>query len=250
MLGGRGWVIATTKLAGRWRHGRPPAPSGSKQLPVHGFPVASNLLVMSLEFFLTSLIVVLVPGTGVVYTVSSSIGGGLRRGLVAAFGCTLGIVPHLIAAMFGLSGIMQAGATVFEIVRWAGVVYLVFMGLSMIRRGGAATLDGDRTSESDGFGAIVRRGVLLNLLNPKLTLFFFAFLPQFIEAPSGVVDLDLIVLGGVFMVITLLVFAVYAYASSAVRDRILRSPAVVTWIERSLGALLIGFAVKLAVTDS
>ena len=72
---------------------------------------------MSLEFFLTSLIVVLVPGTGVVYTVSSSIGGGLRRGLVAAFGCTLGIVPHLIAAMFGLSGIMQAGATVFEIVR-------------------------------------------------------------------------------------------------------------------------------------
>lgn len=88
---------------------------------------------MSVEFLLTSLVVVLIPGTGVVYTISSSIGGGRWCGLVAAVGCTLGIVPHMLAAMLGLSGIMQAGSAAFEVVRWAGVAYLVFMGVSMIR---------------------------------------------------------------------------------------------------------------------
>ena len=95
---------------------------------------------MSVEFLLTSLVVVLIPGTGVLYTVSSSI-GGRRRGLFAAFGCTLGIVPHVLAAMLGLSGIMQAGSVVFEAVRWAGVAYLIFMGIWMIRDAGELSLD-------------------------------------------------------------------------------------------------------------
>ncbi len=206
---------------------------------------------MSVEFLLTSLVVVLIPGTGVVYTVSSAIGGGWRRGLFAAIGCTLGIVPHMLAAMLGLSGIMQAGAVAFEAVRWAGVAYLIFMGMSMIRDSGALQLDDqdDQHVSIGSMGLVVRRGILLNLLNPKLTMFFFAFLPQFLDTPPGLLDAGLIWLGGVFMLMTLAVFAVYAYASATVRDRVLRAPVVLRWFQRSLGALLIGFAARLAVTD-
>lgn len=203
---------------------------------------------MSIEFLLTSLVVVLVPGTGVVYTVSSSIGGGWRRGLFAAIGCTLGIVPHMLAAMLGLSGIMQAGSVVFEVVRWAGVAYLIFMGVSMIRSAGILPLD-DGNASMDPMRLVVRRAILLNVLNPKLTLFFFAFLPQFLDASPGLLDAKLIWLGGIFMLMTLAVFAVYALASAALRDLVLAAPVTRRWIERTLGAFLIGFAAKLALTD-
>ena len=203
---------------------------------------------MSVEFLLTSLVVVLIPGTGLVYTVSSSIGGGRRRGLLAAIGCTLGIVPHVLAAMLGLSGIMQAGSVVFEVVRYAGVAYLVFMGVSMIRDAGALPLD-DGNVPAEPVGPIVRRGILLNVLNPKLTLFFFAFLPQFLGTSPGLLDAELIWLGGVFMLMTLAVFAVYAFASAAFRDLVLAAPVARRRIERALGAFLIGFAAKLALTD-
>ncbi|MDP9478067.1 MAG: LysE family translocator [Actinomycetota bacterium] len=203
---------------------------------------------MSVEFLLTSLVVVLIPGTGVVYTVSSSVGGGWRRGLFAAIGCTLGIVPHMLAAMLSLSGIMQAGSVVFEVVRYAGGAYLVFMGASMIRNAGALPLD-DQNASIDRMAMVVRRGILLNVLNPKLTLFFFALLPQFLDASPGLLDPKLIGLGGIFMLMTLAVFAVYAFASAAIRDLVLAAPVARRWTERSLGTLLIAFAAKLAVTD-
>ena len=217
-----------------------------------GPPGTASLPGMSVEFLLTSLVVVLIPGTGVVYTVSSSVGGGRRRGLFAAVGCTLGIVPHMLAAMLGLSGVMQAGSVAFEVVRWAGVAYLVFMGASMIRNAGDLRLDDGDTStgpERSAMGVVVRRGILLNVLNPKLTLFFFAFLPQFLDASPGLLDPKLIGLGGVFMLMTLAVFAVYALASAAARDLVLAAPAARRWVERALGAFLIAFAAKLALTD-
>ncbi|MCD6032156.1 MAG: Lysine exporter protein [Thermomicrobiales bacterium] len=206
---------------------------------------------MSIEFLLTSLVVVLIPGAGVVYTVASSIGGGWRRGIFAAVGCTLGIVPHMLAAMLGLSAIMQAGSVVFEAVRWAGVAYLVFMGVSMIREGGALQLEDqdDQHASIGSMGLVVRRGILLNLLNPKLTLFFFAFLPQFLDAPAGLLDTRLIWLGAIFMLMTLAVFTLYAYASATVRDRVLSAPVIRRWLQRTLGTLLIGFAARLATTD-
>ncbi len=216
-----------------------------------GPPGAATLPGMSVEFLLTSLVVVLIPGTGVVYTISSSVGGGRRRGLFAAVGCTLGIVPHLLTAMLGLSGIMQAGAVAFEVVRWAGVAYLVFIGLLIIRDAGTLALDGPGGEDVpvDPMGVVVRRGILLNVLNPKLTLFFFAFLPQFLDASPGLLDPRLIWLSGIFMLMTLVVFAVYALASAAARDLVLGAPTARRWIERSLGALLIYFATRLAFTD-
>ena len=210
--------------------------------------VRANLPNMSIEFLLTSLVVVLIPGTGVVYTVSSSISGGWRRGLFAAVGCTLGIVPHILAALLGLSAIMQTGAVVFEVVRWAGVAYLIFIGISMIHNAGTLPLDDGDVSD-DTMNRVIWRGILLNILNPKLTVFFFAFLPQFLDAPPGLLDAKLVGLGGVFMLMTLAVFAIYALVSAAARDLVLAAPVVRKWLERTLGAFLIGFAAKLAFTD-
>ncbi|HEX4984155.1 MAG TPA: LysE family translocator [Ilumatobacteraceae bacterium] len=203
---------------------------------------------VSVEFLVTSLVVVVVPGTGVVYTVSSALGGGTRRGLVAAMGCTLGTVPHLAAAMVGLSGVMQAGATAFEVVRWIGVAYLAFMGISMIREGGGLRLD-DVEPVDQPVGTVVRRAVLLNLLNPKLTVFFFAFLPQFLATPPGLADPRLIGLGSIFMLMTFAVFIAYAHVSAVVRSRVLGAPTVMRWVQRSVGGLLVGFAARLAITD-
>lgn len=207
---------------------------------------------MQPEFLATSAVVVAVPGTGVVYTVSCALGGGWRAGALAATGCTLGIVPHLGAAVVGVSGLMHAGATLFEIVRWIGVAYLVVMGLSMMRGGGALRVAPDRTVDgaaaSGGGGAIVGRGIALNLLNPKLTVFFLAFLPQFLDAPTTF-DPRLVGLGLVFMAITLIGFLAYAAAGATFRDRVLAEPRVVEWAQRTLGVVLVGFAARLATID-
>ena len=154
----------------------------------------------------------------------------------------------MLAAVLGLSGIMQAGSAVFEMVRWAGVCYLVFMGISMIRDAGRIELD-EVGARADPMGPVVWRGILLNVLNPKLTLFFFAFLPQFLDASPGLFYVRLIWLGGIFMLMTLAVFSVYALASAAFRDLVLGAPVLRRWIERTLGAFLIGFAARLAFTD-
>jgi threonine/homoserine/homoserine lactone efflux protein len=205
---------------------------------------------VSMDFLGTSLVVALIPGTGVVYTVSSAIGAGWRRGSVAAVGCTLGIVPHIAAAMLGLSGAMQAGAAAFELVRWVGVAYLLFLGLSMLRSRDALQVEPDPTTPAAGsVGLVIRRGVLVNLLNPKLTVFFFAFLPQFLDTPPRLLDVRLVGLGAMFMLITLVVFTAYAWGSAAVRDRLLNRPTAKRWLQRSLATLLIGSAARLATTN-
>ena len=211
--------------------------------------VRLGLREIPLAFLLTSLVVAAIPGTGVFYTVSSSIGGGRRRGVVAALGCTLGVVPHLLAALLGLSGVMQVGAQVFQVVRYAGVAYLVFMGVTMIRDRRGELLTGGAAPAAQPARTVVRRGILLNLLNPKLTLFFFAFLPQFLgSSPAGHLG-KLVALGAIFMLITFVVFVVYAYAGALLRDRVLAAPVARQWLQGALGALLIGIGVRLAVAD-
>ncbi len=201
-----------------------------------------------ISFLITSLIVVVVPGTGVVYSVSSAISSGWQRGSLAAIGCTLGIVPHLLAAAVGLSGVMQAGATAFEIVRWVGVAYLAFLGVGMLRSTGSlGNLGGGNATASAV--TTVGRGILLNLLNPKLTVFFFAFLPQFLASPPALLDARLIGLSAVFMAMTLAVFLAYAAFAAAVRDRVLSAPKLLRRIEQTLGVVVLSFAARLAVAD-
>lgn len=199
-------------------------------------------------FLATSLLVVLIPGTGVVYSVSTAVSSGWQRGSAAAVGCTLGIVPHLTAASLGLSGLMQASAEVFEIVRWIGVGYLVYLGIGMIRSTGSIA-DLDSNERRVSLRSTIGRGVLLNLLNPKLTIFFFAFLPQFLSTPPTLLDPRLLGLSGVFMSMTLAVFLIYAAFAAGIRQRILSTPTLLRRIEQSLGLMLIGFATRLAIAE-
>jgi threonine/homoserine/homoserine lactone efflux protein len=201
---------------------------------------------VSFDFLMTSLIVVIIPGTGVIYTVSVALARGSRAGAIAAFGCTLGIVPHIVAAAFGLSAFLHAGALAFRILKYAGVAYLLFLAYSMIRSGSSQGI-ADRSADERSAGSTIIRGILLNVLNPKLTLFFFAFLPQFLSADATLPSL--LGLGAVFMAMTFAVFAVYAILGGRLGTAFSASTTLRHRIEQSMGLLLAGFAVRLAVTE-
>ena len=197
------------------------------------------------EFLMTALIVVVVPGTGVIYTVSTGLSRGPRAGLIAAIACTLGIVPHLLAAILGLSAILHAGALVFKVLKYAGVAYLLYLAWNMWSHAGV--FEPDSKAEQSSGARIILRGILLNLLNPKLSLFFFAFLPQFISPGSASFTVDLILLSTMFMAMTAAVFSVYGILASSIRGLISRSPRATQWIQRSFSGLLAAFAVRLAL---
>lgn len=213
---------------------------------------------ISIEFLITSTLLVLVPGIGVIYTISSAIAGGRGKGIIAATGCTLGILPHLAVAFLGLSGIMQLGATVFEVVRWAGVAYLIWMGIGMLRHGGGFQFSNseepDNSLHARNTRTIIFRGILLNMLNPKLTMFFFAFLPQFLNTQNigsgqAVIDFQLIGLSSLFMLLTLIGFVMYALLGAALRQWASQSPSALNIVQRTFGVVLIGFATRLAVAE-
>src|SRR5688572_1594820 len=134
---------------------------------------------ITLEFLVTSLIVVLIPGTGVIYTVSTGIIHGRRASVYAALGCTAGIVPHLLATVLGLATIMHTSALAFQLLKYAGVAYLLYLAYATWRDRSAFALDAVPTKT--GALRLVMDAVLLNILNPKLTIFFLAFLPQFVQ---------------------------------------------------------------------
>lgn len=200
----------------------------------------------SAQFLLTSLVVVLIPGTGTLFTVSTGVSRGRRVGIAAAFGCTLGIVPHLAASALGLSAIMNMGAQVFGAVKLAGAAYLLYLAWQMWRETGAVDVRGDAIERS--MSETVWRAIVLNLLNPKLTIFFLAFLPHFIVEGRGSATQQLLGLSAVFMAMTFLVFAAYAFAAAAAR-RVLSGPRAMRWLQRSFAVIFAGLAVDLAFSD-
>ena len=134
------------------------------------------------EFFATSLVVVLVPGTGVIYTVSTGLFQGWRASMAAALGCTAGIIPQIMASVLGLSAILHASAVAFQTVKLAGAAYLFYLAWTMWRNTGRLAFEPEGTRR--GAGRIIIRGLLINILNPKLSIFFLSFLPLFV-APAA-----------------------------------------------------------------
>lgn len=202
---------------------------------------------MSLAFLLTSLVIVAMPGTGALITLSAGLSRGARGGVVAAFGCTLGIVPHLIAAVTGTAALLRASGDAFDALRIAGVTYLLFMAVVTWRDRSDLVVAGDRPARSTA--RVIGSAMLSNLLNPKLTVFFFAFLPQFV-APHAPHELErLLLLSGVFMVMTFVVFAIYGVAASALRRHVIERPKVVQRTRRLFAASFVGLGVKLATTS-
>lgn len=202
---------------------------------------------MSLEFLLISFIIVASPGTGVIYTLAAGLAHGGRASVLAAFACTLGIVPHLAAAMMGLAALLHTSALAYDVVKYLGVAYLLWMAWQSLRERGALSVTpaaGRRSSLR-----VVVNGILINILNPKLSIFFVAFLPQFIDAAEASPLLRMLELSAVFMAMTFGVFALYGLFAAAMREHVITRPIVMLWMRRTFAAAFVALGVKLALQE-
>ncbi|MGN6537417.1 MAG: LysE family translocator [Mesorhizobium sp.] len=200
---------------------------------------------MSIEFLITTLVVVASPGTGALFTIGAGLSRGGRAGILAAFACTLGIVPHLVAALTGLAALLHTSALAFEIVKYAGVAYLLYMAWGTLREHGALKIE-ERPDARSAL-QVITDGVLINLLNPKLSIFFVAFLPQFIAVGEPHVLARMLELSGIFMLTTFVIFSVYGLCAAAMRDRIVSSPRIMMWMRRTFAAAFVALGARLAV---
>lgn len=202
---------------------------------------------MSFEFLLTSLIVILLPGTGVLYTLAVGLAQGFRASIAAAFGCTLGILPAAFASIVGLSALLHTSALAFQVIKYLGVLYLFYMAWMVLRQGGA--MDVSTRTLKQALARIAVTGMLINVLNPKLSLFFLAFLPQFISIETATAIYDLMQLAAVFMALTFAVFIAYGGLAAFARDYVIRRPKVLGWIKRCFAGAFGLLGIRLALAD-
>jgi threonine/homoserine/homoserine lactone efflux protein len=202
---------------------------------------------VSLEFLVTSLIVVASPGTGVLFTLAAGLSRGSRASVVAAFGCTLGIVPHMAAAILGLAALMHTSALAFETVKYLGVAYLLYMAWSALQERGALAIRKEADARSDL--QVIVSAILVNILNPKLSIFFLAFLPQFVSTNEPQALARMLELSGVFMLLTFVVFVGYGLFAASVRDHVISRPRVLTWMRRTFAGAFAALGVKLALAE-
>lgn len=199
------------------------------------------------EFLLTSLVVVLVPGTGVIYTVSTGLALRWRASIAAALGCTAGILPHLTASILGLSAILHMSARAFQVLKFAGSLYLLYLAWSMWRDTG--TLKFDRPAQKTDAFHIALKGFLINILNPKLTLFFFTFLPLFVSTQATSPTQQMLGLSAVFMAMTLVIFVLYGILASVISAYVINSPKAIKRMQRSFALVFAVMAAKLALSE-
>ena len=202
---------------------------------------------MSVEFFLTSLVVILLPGTGVLYTLAIGLGKGIKPSILAAFGCTLGIMPAAIASIVGLAAILHASALAFQVIKYLGVAYLCYMAWNILQEGGVLSVS-ENTTEAAAKDIVVK-GMLLNILNPKLSLFFFAFLPQFAPVDAANTTLMMVLLALTFMLMTFVVFCGYGACAALVRDYVISRPTVLQWLRRTFACSFGALSLRLAFSE-
>lgn len=202
---------------------------------------------MSLEFLITSFIVVVSPGTGVLYTLATGLSRGARASVVAAFGCTIGIVPHMAAAILGLAAILHTSALAFQVFKYLGVAYLLYMAWNTLRDHG--TLKVEKEAAAGSAVQVTVTAILINILNPKLSIFFLAFLPQFMSADEANPLTRMLSLSGVFMLMTFVVFVGYGLFAASIRDHVISRPLVLTWMRRTFAAAFLALGAKLALSD-
>lgn len=202
---------------------------------------------MSIDFLVTALIVVIAPGTGVLYTLATGLGRGSRASVAAAFGCTIGIFPHMMAAILGLAAILHTSAVAFQTFKYVGVAYLLYMAWMTLREDGVLRIE--TVADTRSAWQVIARGILVNILNPKLSIFFLAFLPQFISADEPDPLPLMIELSLTFMVMTFAVFVLYGLFAAAVRDRIISRPRVMTWLRRTFAGAFVALGAKLATSE-
>jgi threonine/homoserine/homoserine lactone efflux protein len=202
---------------------------------------------MTIEFLITSLIVIASPGTGVLYTLAAGLSRGSRASVIAAFGCTLGIVPHMAAAILGLAALLHTSALAFQTFKWLGVAYLIYMAWMTLKERGALRVESDIKARSAM--KVTVEAILINILNPKLSIFFFAFLPQFVSGDEAYPLAHMVLLSVTFMVLTFVVFAIYGQFAAHVREHVISRPRVLTWMRRTFAAAFVGLGAKLALAE-
>jgi threonine/homoserine/homoserine lactone efflux protein len=194
-----------------------------------------------------SLALIATPGQDMMYVVSRSLAQGRAAGLASAAGVCLGILVHTALAALGIGAILRASETLFLAVKLGGAAYLIYLGVRMLlapARGAGLGAALPRAS----LPALVRQGMLSNVSNPKIVLFFVAFLPQFVDPASAHPTRDLVFLGVLYAVLALPVKAAVGLAAGAFAERILRSPAALAWMNRACGAVLVALGARLAVS--
>ncbi len=202
---------------------------------------------MGIDFLVTSLIVIVSPGTGVLYTLAAGLSRGSRASIVAAFGCTLGIVPHMAAAIMGLAALLHTSALAFHTLKYLGVAYLLYMAWSALRERGALRVEREVGARSAI--QVITSAILINILNPKLSIFFFAFLPQFVSATEPHPLSRMFELSALFMLLTFVVFVGYGLFAAAIRNHVISRPQVLTWMRRAFAGAFVALGAKLALTD-
>lgn len=209
--------------------------------------IGEGSVAVSAEFLITSFIVIVSPGTGVIYTLAAGLSRGPRASVVAAAGCTLGIVPHMAAAIMGLAALLHTSALAFHIFKYLGVAYLLYMAWNTLRERGALRVEDNLDTRSAA--QVMVTAVLINILNPKLSIFFLAFLPQFVSAGDAGPLLRMLELSTVFMLMTFVVFVGYGLFAAAVRDHVITRPRVLMWMRRSFAGAFVALGARLALAE-
>ena len=202
---------------------------------------------MSIEFLITSFVVVVSPGTGVLYTLATGLSRGARASIVAAFGCTIGIVPHMAAAIMGLAALLHTSALAFQTLKYLGVAYLLYMAWYTLKESGALKVEKEVGARSSL--QVTVTAILINILNPKLSIFFLAFLPQFVSTGELNPLSRMLELSTVFMLMTFVVFVGYGLFAASVRDHVISRPNVLSWMRRTFAGAFVVLGAKLALAD-
>jgi threonine/homoserine/homoserine lactone efflux protein len=207
----------------------------------------AGAIIVTIEFLITSLIVVASPGTGALYTLATGFSRGGRSSVVAAFGCTLGIVPHMAAAILGLAALLHTSAVAFQVFKYVGVAYLLYMAWKTLQEHGTLKVETDDSAQSAP--QVTTTAILINILNPKLSIFFLAFLPQFISADEAHPLSQMLLLSAVFMLMTFVVFALYGLFAASIRNHVITRPRVLTWMRRTFAGAFAALGAKLAFAE-
>ena len=204
-------------------------------------PDASQLT----AFIAVSALLGITPGPDIIYVATRGAAQGARAGVAAAAGLCTGIVGHTALCAAGLSAVLAGSAVAFTAIKIAGAIYLIWLGIAMWRASGR--IDLSERGPRQPLGAIYRQSVAMNLLNPKVALFFLAFLPQFVSPGGAPVALQLAVLGIIFMAVSFVVMAGAGILGAQLRRLLARRQRAGRWAEIAAGAVLVGLGIRLAL---
>ncbi len=198
-------------------------------------------------FIVTSIAVILMPGPAMLFVISNGLTRGPKASIAAAFGTTTGVCFHLMCAAFGLAIILKTSVIAFTVVKFAGAAYLIYLAIKILLSNEQIVNDlsnGEKTANS-----IFWRGIFINILNPKLSIFFLAYLPQFIDSNLTSVTSQTLILGAIFMAMTIFIFICYGMFASLLRQKVLNSPKILKAIKWCFASIFMALGVRLALTE-